>query len=274
MANLSNTIAAATGTVESIEAIGAALLAEHRSAGRDRRFAERHGIAGLPAAYDAQDAFVARLADSEQTTVAGYKLGLTSTNMQQTSGITHPVAGAVLASAISTTPHRLRIADFGRLALEFEIVVRLGRDLSGPAPIGIDQVAAATDAVAPTIEIIDIRDADLKAIDVLSLVAQNTWSTGFTIGELHKSWPDLASVVGRVALNGKEIDQGIGSMALGHPFASVAWLANHFITRGKTLKAGSIVSTGNIATVRFPIAGERYRFSLDGLGSVEVEVGP
>lgn len=255
-----------------LKKIAADLLAEHGSPSRDRQFADHHNIGDLPAAYDAQDAFVDLLVDAERSRVAGYKLGLTSPGMQQMSGITHPVAGAVLASAVFNSPHRLRIGDFGRLALEFEIVVRLGRDLTGPGPIDRAAVAAAVDGVAPAIEIVDVRDADLKAIDVRSLVAQNTWSTGLVVGELSRTWPDLTSIIGRVALDGKDIDQGTGDMALGHPFASVAWLANHFIARGKVLQAGSIVSTGNIATVRFPSGSQTYRFSLQGLGTVETQI--
>lgn len=252
--------------------IALGLLSEHAGACRDNRFAEHHGIPNLGAAYDAQDAFVDLLLRSERTAVWGYKLGLTAVSMQEISGITHPVAGVILLNTVSNSPHRLTLATFSRLALEFEVAVRLSQDLCGPGTIGLEQVAEATDGIAPAIELVDVRDADLAAIDILSLVAQNAWSTGSVVGQFQKSWPDLTSIIGRIALNGENIDGGTGSMALGHPFASVAWLANHFIARGKILKAGSIVLTGNIARVHFPTAGQRYRFILEGLGGVEVEI--
>ena len=256
----------------SIEQIAADLLTEHASSCRDNRFAEHHGISHLCAAYDAQDAFVDRILEYERTSVAGYKLGLTSVVMQQMSGITHPVAGVVLANTVFHSPLRLAEATFSRFVLEFEVVVRMSRDLCGPELIDIEKVAASTDGVAPAIELVDVRDADLAAIDILSLVAQNAWGTGLVVGQFQRSWPDLSSIVGRVTLNGENIDKGTGSMALGHPFAAVAWLANHFIARGKTLKAGSIVSTGNITKVRFPAVGQSYCFILEGLGDVRVDI--
>ncbi len=263
---------AAENSLISIAKIAAELLTEHASARRDNRFAETHGIGDLVAAYEAQDAFVDRLLENERTTVTGYKLGLTSVGMQQMSGITHPVAGVVLANTVFKSPHRLTEITFSRLAIEFEVVVRLKHDLCGPGLIDIETVAAAADGVAPAIELVDVRNADLAAIDCLSLVAQNAWGTGLVLGQFQRSWPDLSSIVGCVTLNGEPIDEGTGSMALGHPFASVAWLANHFIARGKTLKAGSIVSTGNIAKVRFPVAGQSYRFILEGLGDVAIDI--
>ena len=57
---------------------------------------------------------------------------------------------------------------------------------------------------------------------------------------------------------------------LGHPFEPLRWLANHLSGRGQTLHAGEIVSTGSLVTTRFPKAGEQYRFTVEGVGAVEV----
>jgi 2-keto-4-pentenoate hydratase len=73
--------------------------------------------------------------------------------------------------------------------------------------------------------------------------------------------------------NGKVIDEGKGSDVLGHPFEPLRWLANHLNAQGQALKAGEIVLTGSWVTTRFPKAGEHYRYTIEGVGSVEVGIG-
>jgi 2-keto-4-pentenoate hydratase len=132
-------------------------------------------------------------------------------------------------------------------------------------------VAAAVDAVAPAFEVIDDRKSPYP-LDVLSLVADNAWNEGIVLGEWREGWPDLAAVRGTLARNGEQIDQGHGRDVLGHPFEPVRWLAQHLSARGEGLQAGELVSTGSLVTTRFPAAGERYRFTVEGLGPVEVEI--
>ena len=84
------------------------------------------------------------------------------------------------------------------------------------------------------------------------------------------NWPDLAAARGSVELNGEKLDEGNGRDVLGHPFEPLRWLANHLSSQGETLHAGEIVSTGSLVTTRFPKPGEQYRFTVEGVGAVEV----
>jgi len=59
---------------------------------------------------------------------------------------------------------------------------------------------------------------------------------------------------------------------LGHPFEPLRWLANNLSARGETLKKGEIVLTGSWVTTRFPKAGERYRYTIEGVGTVEISI--
>jgi 2-keto-4-pentenoate hydratase len=105
---------------------------------------------------------------------------------------------------------------------------------------------------------------------MLSLVADNAWNEGIELGEWRTSWPDLAAARRVVELNGKSIYEGHRRDVLGHPFEPLRWLANHLSSQGRTLHAGEIVSTGSLVTTRFPQAGEQYRFTVEGVGAVEV----
>jgi 2-oxo-3-hexenedioate decarboxylase/2-keto-4-pentenoate hydratase len=68
------------------------------------------------------------------------------------------------------------------MGVEFEIAVRLKRDF---APEGVPSLAevAAADAVYPAVEIVDDRRADYRALDVLSLIADNSWNAGIVLGD-------------------------------------------------------------------------------------------
>jgi len=232
-------------------------------------FARDWGASDLAGAYAIQAAFVERLLPLKGPRV-GYKIGLTSLRMQQMCSIDHPVAGVVLADRLAKSGAQYRLSSLVRLGIEFEICVRLGQSLPPRAtPYALADVAKAVGAVCPAFEVIDDRNSPYP-LDMLSLVADNAWNEGIVQGEYVSAWPDLAAARGVVELNGDVIDQGHGRDVLGHPFEPLRWLANHLSSRGETLHAGEIVSTGSLVTTRFPKAGERYRFSVEGVGAVEI----
>ncbi len=255
-----------------LTALARTLAAEHAAGAPFRPFAVSGGIDGLPAAYRVQDAFV-RLLRADGAAVAGYKIGLTSPRMQAMCGIDTPVAGVVLGPRVHASGVVLEARRYGRLGLEFEIGVRLGRDLKPQGePFARDAVAAAVDAVFPAIELVDDRRCDYKTLDVLSLVADNAWNAGIVAGEPRGEWPALDACEGVVWADGVELDRGFGRDALGHPFNPLTWLANHLAASGGRLSAGDIVLTGSIVPTQFPTRTTRYRYALAGLGEVAAEV--
>ncbi len=258
------------------EIIGAArmLMDEHRRQVKFRSFAAEFGIVDIEAAYAVQREFVRLQMQSRESGAIGYKVGLTSPRMQQMCGIDSPIAGVVLADRVHQTGIRLDPSGYGRLGLEFEIAVRMSRDLGrGGGPVTLSDVAESVDAVCPAMEIVDDRDADYGSLDVLCLVADNSWNSGIVLGAFQRSWPDLATIEGIVRADGQVVDQGSGRDVLGHPFHSVAWLAEHLAKDGEGLRAGDIVMTGNLVTTKFPAAPSSYRFDAVGLGSVELSIG-
>lgn len=245
------------------------LVADHAGKRNLVPFAREWGASNLAGAYAIQAAFVERLLPIKGPRV-GYKIGLTSLRMQQMCSIDHPVAGVVLADRLAKSGAQYRLSSLVRLGIEFEICVRLGQSLPPRAtPYALVDVAKAVGAVCPAFEVIDDRNSPYP-LDMLSLVADNAWNEGIVQGEYVSTWPDLAAARGVVELNGEVIDQGHGRDVLGHPFEPLRWLANHLSSRGETLHAGEIVSTGSLVTTRFPKAGERYRFSVEGVGAVEI----
>ena len=250
------------------------LMQEHAARRRFEPFAARFGIDTLAKAYAVQQAFVEVKSEPRRADRAGYKIGLTSPAMQAMCGIDTPVAGVVLRDDVRASGTAVRRAGPVRLGLEFEIAVRLGRDLqaSERAP-ALAEVEQAVDGVAPAIELVDDRDCDYASLDVLSLVADNAWNAAIVLGEFSNPWPPLDVVHGRVLLEDSTVlDEGRGADVLGHPLAPVAWLAGHLGRRGECLRAGEVVMTGSLVTTKFPGRAGRFRFEVSGLGVVELTV--
>jgi len=248
------------------------LLAAHKANVQFTSLGPPDKPATIADAYDIQDRYVALLR-GEHGDAVGYKVGLTSATMQTFCGIDHPIAGVVLASRVHQTGATVSRADFGRLGLEFEIAVRIKSDVPvASAPVTAAMIAPHVGGVSAAVELVDDRSADYGNLDVLSLVSDNSWNAGIVLSEFAAKWPDLESVLGRATSDQAAIGEGHGRDILGHPFNSVAWLATQLNSRGVGLKAGQVVMTGSVMKTVFPDAAGSYRFELEGVGAVAVQV--
>jgi 2-keto-4-pentenoate hydratase len=248
------------------------LLAQHKANQRFKALGPPDTPANISDAYDIQERYVALLQSAHGGPV-GYKVGLTSATMQAFCGIDHPIAGVVLKSRLHRSGATIRRSDFGRLGLEFEIAVRIKSDVPATSvPLTAEAIRPHIDGVCAAVELVDDRSADYTNLDVLSLVADNSWNAGIVLSEFLTDWPDLESVLGRATKGDEAIGEGYGRDILGHPFNSVAWLATQLASRGAGLKAGQIVMTGSVMKTIFPAEDATYRFDLAPIGSVEVRL--
>jgi 2-keto-4-pentenoate hydratase len=252
--------------------VARSIHAEHREGTRFHPLARDYKIADLATAYGIQQRYIGLMAGTEGE-VVGYKIGLTSARMQTMCNIDSPIAGAILARRMHRSGVALDLPRFGRLGVEFEIALRLGRDLDpAAAPFSAAIMSDAVDGVGAAMELIDDRHADYASLDAASLVADNSWNAGAVLGDFVESTDDLADLCGTVRLNGVEIDRGHGRDVLGHPLVPLTWLANHLAGSGRALRAGDVVLTGSVAPTRFPQAGDMLSFDLGGVGTVELRI--
>lgn len=255
------------------EEAAAALMRDHAQKRNIVPFAREYGAADIPAAYAIQAAYN-RLQEQRLGTRAGYKIGLTSRRMQQMCGVDHPNSGVVFEKRLHPSGIALPLSSLVHLGIEFECCARLGRDLAPrDREFSLEEVADAVQAVAPAFEVIDDRNSAYP-LDLLSLIADNSWNEGNVLGDFVTSWPELSEARSILECDGRIIDQGYGRDVLGHPFEPLRWLANNLSRQGQTLRRGEIVLTGSWVTTRFPKAGERYRHTIEGVGSVEVRFTP
>ena len=240
----------------------------------------------LKQATQVQQALVQRKA-RECGPTAGWKIALATPVMQQMVGLNAPIAGRLHQRQIVSAPAHTRQSDYGRLLVEFEIAVRLSRDLpAGAAPHTAHSVIDAVQGVAPAMEIADDRNADYTQLSRLGLylVADNAWNEGAMLGRFDTQWkrwlttPDvsaddaLGQLRGEVLINGVSVGGGHGRDLMGHPLKALAWLANEANARGEQLRAGDVCILGSLVSSKFPAQGDVLRFELEGFDAIELTV--
>ncbi len=262
-------------TPEIIEAAARASFEMHRTRARYRPLDAALRAAPLEDAYRVQDALHRIMVAAGRGDIAGWKIALTSTAMQQMTGVDQPAAGAIFSKVVHASPARIDLAAYHHLGVEFEVAVRLGDDLPARGgPWTRESVAGRVAACLPAFELVEDGDADYKTLDAFTLIAQNTWNGGVVLGAPITQWRrvDLERAVTRCWINDQPSGQGKTGDAMGHPFDAVAWLANLLNRRDRTLERGMIVMTGSSITTKFPAPGDRVRFVIEGLGEASLEV--
>ena len=223
----------------------------------------------LDEAYLIQREFQRHISE-EQGAVAGYKLAYTV-------GASGPVLGLILEDNILHSPTTLTAADYVQLALECEVGVRLGADLSAAgAPYDRGRVSEAVDSLCTAFEVVDIRRTpgmDPK-VQFITGVAANIFNAGVVLGDPVASWRDLdlQAAYGSMTINGEMVGDGHGSDVMGHPLEPLAWLANKLAEQGLGLSAGMVIITGSIVSPKPVKSGDTASITIEGLGGAEVNI--
>ena len=222
-------------------------------------------------AYRIQQELVALLAADGERTV-GYKLGLTSTPMQQLLGVDSPDFAPVLSSHVHPDGAAVMAGSFIAPRVEAEIALVLGADLRGPDCTALD-VAAAVRGAVPALEIVDSRIADWK-IKLADTIADLASSGAVVLGPAitPAAGLDLRLTGMVLTCNGELVATGAGAAALGNPLQAVAWLVQTLHPLGGYLRAGQFIMTGALHAAVGIAAGQNYRAEFDRLGPVGARI--
>jgi len=213
---------------------------------------------------------VARRLDADPP--AGFKIGATAQQMRDYLGLSGPAAGFVAAEGLHAAPAAVRFADFLNPGVECEIGLRLGRDLP-PGSCTRAQAEAAVADLFPAIEIVERRYADLLALGVPTLIADQVFHAAGVLGVPAAAWRarDLAAVRGRMWVNGELRGEGRGGDLLGHPLEALAWLAGSGAARAfGGLRAGQVVFLGSVTPPIWLDGPGPVRVEFEGLGAAEL----
>lgn len=232
-------------------------------------------LVGTFPGIDVEDAYRIQLlnirrrveADGE---VVGHKVGLSSRAMQEMMGVDEPDYGHLLADMRLSSDVPARRDRYCQPRVEPEVGFILGADLPGEGCTEAD-VLAATEAVAPALELIDSRIVDWKIL-LPDTIADNASSAGFVLGpeRVHPRDVDLTGIDVRLRRNGEQVAAGRSDAVLGNPVIAVAWLARTVARFGVRLRAGHIVLPGSCTRAIDARAGDEFRAEFDGLGSVRL----
>lgn len=200
-------------------------------------------------------------------TLVGRKIGLTSEPMQTLLGVDEPDFGFILDDMV-ITGGRVNSWRFCSPRVEPEIAFLLRDSLRGPG-VTVDDVYAATEAVAVALEIVDSRIADWQ-LTLADTVADNASSGAVAIGDWVPYTDDLAlpGILASLSVNGAEVATGTGDAVMGDPAAAVAWLANALAEYDTELSAGQFVMSGSFTTAAFVRRGDITSTTIGYLGTV------
>lgn len=248
-----------------------ALGRELYEAERDRQarppLSDEHAGLDVADAYAIQEAYAdLRLADGAR--LVGRKIGATSKAIQELFDIDTPDFGQIFDDMVVADGGTLRIDELIEPRVEPEVAFVLARPLAGPG-VTADDVLAATREVVPCLEIIDSRIADWR-IRFVDTVADNGSSARCVFGSTPRPVDGLDLAAERVTLvrDGEKIATATGEAVLGHPAASVAWLANALGELDRGMGAGEYVLSGSMTSASRVSAGEEYEAVFETLGRV------
>ena len=243
---------------QQVQQLAAELHQAERTRVQVEHFSKRFPQMTVADGYAVSRAWVAmKIAEGRQ--VRGHKIGLTSRAMQVSSQIDEPDYGTLLDDMFFE-PGDIPAERFIAPRVEVELAFVLKHKLEGEQ-VDVEDVLAATDYVAPAIEIIDARieqfDRHTKAPRrVQDTISDNAANAGIILGgrRAHPREVDLPWCGAILRQNGVVEETGLAAGVQGHPAVGVAWLARKLAPWGESLQAGEVVLAGSFTR---PVAARR-----------------
>ncbi|WP_330629368.1 2-oxo-hepta-3-ene-1,7-dioic acid hydratase (plasmid) [Thioclava litoralis] len=233
-----------------IAAAAAALFEAERRRQQTGLLSQQYPQMTLDDAYAVQAALIAhkRAAGLE---VIGWKIGLTSRAMQQALNIDTPDSGVLLSDMAFPSGATIPLGRFIQPRIEAEIAFVLNAPLAG-ADVTRADVLAATDFVAPALEILDTRILRADPVTGVSrkihdTVSDNAANAGIVLGTARHAPQsiDLRWIGAIVRRDGIVEETGLGAGVLDDPVAGIVWLVRRLAQYGQGVAAGDILLSGS-----------------------------
>ncbi len=235
----------------------------------------RHPEMGMDDAYEVQNA-IYRQKLAEGRKVIGWKIGLTSQAMQYALNIDIPDSGFLFDDMAFEHGGTVPAGRFIQPRIEAEIAFAM-KSAVGGENVSREDIIAATDYVAPSIEILDTRiqrvdPASGKARTVFDTISDNAANAGIVLGADRHAVDafDLRWVGALTFRNGEIEETGLGAGVLNDPVESVVWLARRMAQYGQYIEPGQIILSGSfIRPVECP-SGTEIHADFGPFGSVDI----
>ncbi len=229
----------------------------------------------LADAYAVQAALIERKRAQGRRKI-GWKIGLTSRAMQQALNITTPDSGVLLDDMAFANGATVPAGRFIQPRIEAEIAFVMKAPLAG-AECTREEVIAATEFVAPSLEILDTRvlradPATGQARIITDTISDNAANAGVVLGtDRHAVDAHDLRRVGAIVKRDDVVEEtGLGAGVLNDPVTSMVWLARRMAEYGQVIEAGDIVLSGSfIRPIECP-PGARIEADFGAFGSVTI----
>lgn len=203
--------------------------------------------------------------------LVGYKMGLTSEAKRKQMNLHSPVYG-VLTDQMQVVGGTMSLQGSIHPKIEPELAFRTHRELKGK--ISREEAFDAIAAVMPALEVLDSRYRDFKYFSLPDVIADNSSSYRFVLGEELAEFRalDLKNLKMELHVNGALLHSAPSSAISGDPVLSLVQQVELLAGHGKTLPAGSIVLAGAATAAHALQPGDRIELRVEGLTSLTVEV--
>lgn len=177
--------------------------------------------------------------------VIGYKIGCTSTAIQNQFGLKEPICGRLFRPHVQKEGVQLDWSSYANCAIEPEMVIRIGRDLSGEN-ISDQELLDSIEYVSPGIEIHNFTFWQGEP-SLQELICSGGIHAGLIIGKSKVSPHTLqfSDEIFSVYKNNNLITSLPATEIMGGPLNSLRWLVNFLTARGETLEKEAWVIPGS-----------------------------
>jgi 2-keto-4-pentenoate hydratase len=229
----------------------------------------------LVTAYQVQDLAIAQWPDA----VVGWKVGYIAPERRDVSGderLLGPIFQRQLWNATGgSTPIPVFVGGFG--AVEAEYVLRLDAD----APAGkLDWTPDEAAAVPATMYIgVEVASSPLATINQLGprvVVSDFGNNNGLILGAEIPAWATLdeSTLLAETFIEGASVGTGGAQRLPGGLRAAFAFALSRSARRGRPLKAGEYIATGNATGIHDIAAGQSARIVFEGHGTLDCHAIP
>jgi len=223
-------------------------------------------------AYGVQDAAIAGWGDE----LVGWKVGYIAPERRDASGDDR-LLGPVFRRNLQTAGDDLRIAVFagGFGAIEAEYVLRLDADApAGKTEWTPEEAAALPATLFIGLEVASSPLATINQLGPLVVVSDFGNNNGLVVGAEIPQWTRLEDAALRVESRIDDVVVGTGGATTlpGGLRQAFAFALSRSARRGRPLKRGELIATGNATGIHDILPGQRARLVFEGHGEIVATV--
>lgn len=224
----------------------------------------------LVTAYRVQDLAIAQWPDE----VVGWKVGFIAAERRDGSG-DERLLGPIFARQLQMTTDgqsTFQVFEGGFGAVEAEYVLRLEADAPADKTDWTpDEAASVPSTLFIGMEVASSPLATINQLGPRVVVSDFGNNNGLVVGAEIPDWAQRsdASLTCTTWIDGRQVGQGGATTLPGGLRAAFAFALARSARRGRPLKAGDLIATGNATGIHDILPGQHARIDFDGHGSIE-----